>query len=164
MHLKKIAIAYETAYRAKIKKMVWANVRYYLNPLNIVVIILALIVGYNLPENMTTYIFMLVLLLAASVIPVVYVKIKSAKIRTDNGKLSIVKEHINRAAFFYISYYIVTVGLNLFNRNWDIKSFATGSSNPTVNLVIVAFAVIYGLSVARLCRQEIKIPALNINE
>jgi len=159
----RIAIACEKAYRDKIKKTVWANVRYYLSPLNVIVIALALIAGYNLPETQTTYIAMLVVLLIVSAMPVIYARIKSARIKTDNGKESIVRTYITNRATLFLNYYLAMVGINLFTHTWNTKSFDAGNHNPRVNLFVVAFAVIYGLSIGRLCRQEIKSPILNIN-
>jgi hypothetical protein len=48
------------------------------------------------------------------------------------------------------------VGVDFFTHDWHFTLLKSTGQNPTVNLFVLAFAVVYGLSIARLCRQEIK--------
>ena len=137
--------------------MVWANVRHYLSPLNVLVMAVAMAGGYYLPETKTTYIVMLIVLLIVTVLPIIYTRVKSAAIKTDSGKQSIVREYVSkRAALLFCNYYLVMVGVDFFTHDWHFTLLKSTGQNPTVNLFVLAFAVVYGLSIARLCRQEIK--------
>jgi len=157
----RIAIDYEKAYRAKIKKMVWKNAGHYLKPLNAIILGLAIVAGYYLPENKTTYAILIAVLLIIAAMPVVYAHTKLANIKTDEGKQSIVKVHIMSSASFFIFLYLGITGVNFFlNDGWS-HTAKTGSRPPGANLFMIAFALIYTLSVMRLCRQEIKGLALN---
>jgi len=162
----RISITYEKAYRARIKKTVWANVRYYLSPLNVIAIALvSLIAGYKLPETQTTDIVILVVFLIASVFPIIYARIKSAEIKTDNGRESIMREQIrNRALLVFFNFFVVKIVFLMCREGWHATLLGASNHNPAVDLFLIAFAVIYGLSIARLCRQEIKGPILNIHE
>jgi len=160
----RIAVAYEKAYRKKVKKMVWVNVQYYLKPLNAVIIALAIAAGYYLPENTITYALLLAVFLIAAISPFIYARIKTAKIKIDDGKQSIVKVHITSLSTFWLYLYLGITGVNFFLHNGVLQTAKMGYRPPTANLFMIAFAIVYGLSVARLCRQEIKCAAINSNE
>jgi hypothetical protein len=156
----KIAIAYEKAYRIKIKKTIWANFRYYLNLQNILLLAVLFIIMFYLPQNKLTNIALFVCGIALAVVPVIYAHFQTQQVKTDAGKKSIVKEHIKtRAAFLLlINLYVLSPIIMNEHTSLSYKFYRFYSYyDSVIGMLLILFYIIYTLSIVRLCRQEFKI-------
>ena len=160
----KIAGTYEKAYRTKIKKMVWANFRLSLNPLNIAVILLSLILGYPLNETKSYNDVLIALLLVVSVLPMGYVHYKTRVIKTDAGKRSIVKDYVRKQAQVLILNYNMVNAIVYYSNKGYLPFIPLSACYPTVQILVILLSVLYGSSVIKLCNQEIKMPISATNK
>ncbi|MGZ3755634.1 MAG: hypothetical protein ACXVAY_09635 [Mucilaginibacter sp.] len=160
----KIAGAYEKVYRTKIRKMVWANFRHSLNPLNLAVIVLSLILGYPLGQTKSYYDVLIALLLIVSVLPIGYVHYKTRVIKTDDGKRSIVKDYVRKQARVLILNYNMVNAIVYFSNKGYLSFIPLSAYYPTVQILIILLSVIYGFSVIKICNQEIKLPMSAANK
>ena len=154
----KISKQYEKAYRAKIRKTLWANMKDYLNWQTIPLIALSVIIGFYLPHDKRVSLVFVVLLIVTSIVPYFYVLQKSQVIRPNEGKKSMVKNHVVTRAFLLLA--LINVILNLIGmigRDYHISYLNPRYFHPVVYVLLLSFFIIYGLCSMRLCRQEIKI-------
>jgi hypothetical protein len=158
----KISKQYEKAYRVKIRMMLWGNMKYYLDWQATLTIIILVTVGFYLPQTKTTSAVFGILLLVVATIPHIYATIKIKKRLNDNGKQSMVKNHIASRSFFLLAVFMLIYNLiGLAGRDLDIHYLNPRYFHPAIYVLLLSFFVIYGLSSMRLCRQELKIGEVN---
>jgi len=154
----KISKQYERAYRVKIRKALWANMKYYLNRQTIPLIGLSVILGFYLPLDKRVSLVFMILALIAAFVPYFYVLGKSKIIKTDEGKKSLVKNHIVARAFASMA--IINFLLNFIGwigRDYNIHYLNPRYFHPVFYILLIAFFIIYGLSCVRLSRQELRL-------
>ena len=156
----KIAIAYEKAYRIKIKKAIWANFRYYLNLQNILLLAVLFIIMFYLPHNKLTNIALSACCIALAVAPVIYAYFQSQQVKTDAGKKSIVKEHIKTRATFLLLINLYIFSASVWGNKHTISVFLS-DYNSVLGILLILFSVIYTLGSMRLCRQELRLVKSN---
>lgn len=154
----KISKQYEKAYRAKLRRTLWSNFSDYLTWQVIGLIILLVIVGFYLPHNKITSLIMMIAMLVIAFVTQIYSIRQSSKIRPNQGKKSMVKNHVARYGFFLLM--ITNIILNLIGmigRDYNIVYLNPRYFHPVFYILLLSFFVIYGLSSMRLCQQELKL-------
>ena len=152
-----VATSYESAYRAKIKKAMLANYKYFFNRKGMVVLLVLAAIGFYMPQNRPTSIVMMIGLFVLALFPLVYALIVSFKIKTAKGKKSLAKSYvISRSNLLIVLLGGITNLLNFLIHDEDITSLKPGYP-PAVFMVFIFMFSIYGLSVVKLCNQEFKL-------
>jgi hypothetical protein len=156
--IEKIAKSHEAGYRAKVRKMILANFRYYINLRSLVFIIALMCIGFSLPHTNLIIGIFFIAIFAAAAYSSLYAYIKLRAIKPKGGKLSLVYSHtIAQANFpliFLNSLLWVPQLPNIFSDHYKFK--LTNVYYPVVLALMLAFMIIYSLSCIRLCRQELK--------
>jgi len=154
----KISKQYERAYRKKIRKTLWANMKHCLNWQTIPLIALSVIIGFYLPHNKMVSVVFMVLMLIAAIVPYFYVLRKSRIIKPDEGKKSMVKDHVITRAFALLAITQVLLNLiGLIGRDYNITYLNPRYFHPVFYILLISFFFIYGLSCILLCRQELRL-------
>jgi len=156
--IEKIARLHEAGYRAKVRKMILANFRYYINLRSLVLIIVLMCIGFSLPHtNLITGIFFIAIF-AAAAYSSLYAYIKLRAIKPKGGKVSLVYSYIGGQANFPLIFLNALLWVpqlpNIFSEHYKFK--LTNVYYPVVLALMLAFMIIYSLSCIRLCRQELK--------
>jgi len=150
---------YQTAYRRKIKKALWANVRHYINWQTIPAMLILVVIGFYLPNTKVVSICMIVALFLVSIVPYIYIYRAARVIKTDKGKQSLVKNYVTSQANFLVL--IINLLFNLvanLSREWSPAAFLGPMQYPPVIfMAMLVFFVIYCLGCIRLSRQQFKI-------
>ena len=150
---------YQEAYRQKIKQAMWACFKYYLNWQTLPVVVLMFIVGFYLPHNKTTTVTLMIVLLLSAIIPMSYGYIGGRKIKTDDGKQSLLKNYVQKQSGFLVL--VCNIILNLLaslGRNWEPAAFLSPTHYaPAVFMAMMGFFFIYGLGCIRLTKQQFKL-------
>jgi hypothetical protein len=153
-----IVKTYEQAYRAKIKKGMWLNFKYYLNSKTAMVIFFFIIAGFFIPRTKATILIMLIGLVLTAIVPMVYARINSPKLKTGKGKQSIVKAYmITRSGYLLTLISLLLNVIGFIARQCNIAFLKPVNYHPVVYMLFFAFFITYGLSTIRLCKQEFKI-------
>jgi hypothetical protein len=156
-----ISKAYEKAYRVKIRKAIWTNMKYYLDWRGTILVSILLVVSFYLPRTTIAMVILFIMLFFAAYTPALYVYFKSKVLTIKEGKQSLVKNHVTSRASFLMVW--SGVWMNLLGnaaKNWEIPSlaFLNPMHYPSILLgIILVFFIIYGLSAIRLCKQEFKL-------
>ena len=153
-----ISKEYEKAYRKKIRKTIWANIRAYINFKSVLAMILSVALAVYLPRNKITMLIFFIALLLVALTPGFYAWLKTKAMHLDDGKQSLVKNHVNRQASFLTLILQLILNLMGFVANeYDIKFLKPINYHPVICMLLLCFFVIYSLSSMRLCRQELKL-------
>ena len=156
-----ISKAYEKAYRVKIRKAVWANMKYYLDWRGTILISVLLVASFYLPRTTVAMVILFTMLFLAAYTPVFYVYFKSKALTIKEGKQSLVINHVRSRASFLMIW--SGVWMNLLGNSakvWGIPSlaFLNPMHYPSILLgIILVFFIIYGLSAIRLCKEEFRL-------
>lgn len=150
---------YQQAYRRKIRKALWANVRYYFNWQTAPLMLMLVGAGFYLPNTKVVSATLMIALLLMAVVLQVNVYRAGRNIHTDKGKQSLVKTYVtNRANFLVL---IINVVFNLIAtlaREWKPAAFLGPMHYPPVIfMALFTWFVVYGLGCIKLSRQEFKI-------
>jgi len=162
--IEKIAKSHEDGYKRRVKKMIWANFKYFINLRSLVLIIALMCIGFSLPHtNLITGIFFIAIF-AAAAYSSLYVYIKLRAIKPKGGKLSLIYSHTITQANFPLIFLNSLLWLpqlpNIFSDHYKFKLINV--YYPVVLALMLAFMIIYNLSCIRLCRQELK-QVVNVN-
>jgi len=156
--IEKIAKSYEAGYREKVRKMILANFRYYINFRSLVFIIALMCIGFSLPHtNLITGIFFIAIF-AAAAYSSLYAYIKLRAIKPKGGKMSLVYSYTGGQANFPLIFLNALLWVpqlpNIFSDHYKFK--LTNIYYPVALALMLAFMIIYSLSCIRLCKQELK--------
>ncbi|QKJ31445.1 hypothetical protein HQ865_17285 [Mucilaginibacter mali] len=146
---------YQTAYRNRIRKTMWANCRHYFNWQTVPLMLLLMVVSFYLPNVKAVKGCMMVLLLLVSIVPVVYVYIKGRHIRTDKGKHSLTKGYMITVSNLMLAVFNLLV--NSINLLAPESALSPRYYLPTVCMFLLIISFIYGLSCIRVSNREFKI-------
>jgi len=154
----KIAGAYEKAYRVKIQRTLWANMKQYLSWQVIVIICMLLAISFYLPQNKPTALVFMVTLLIIAIIPQFYTLRKTNSIKPPKGKRSLAKQYVRYwggVLLIFSNLLLNTIGF--FGREYHINYLNPLHFYPAVYVLLISFFLIYSLSSMRLCRQELRL-------
>jgi len=160
--IKKIAIKNALAYHKKTGKILWADIKYYLHHPVALAMGTMIFVGFYLPQNKTTSIVLIALLIITAFIPAVYVYRQAKKTITGYKKLSVVKDYVRVRSTFLVPIVSLLFCSGTFGKLFDIYFLNPMHFYPVVYMLFINFFLIYGLSCIRLCNQEFKVFS-NIN-
>jgi hypothetical protein len=153
----KIAKTYENAYRSKIKKDLFENLKFYLNKPILTVIALLIVAGFYLPRTKVTITTIFIGLLLTAIIPLVYAHRNYPRIKIDDGKQSIIQSYMkSRALLLMTLINLILWVIGGAARTWNITFLNPVNYHPVIYMLLFSFFIIYGLSIMRLCRQEFK--------
>lgn len=163
--IENVARSHEDNYKSKVKKMVWANYKYYFNLKSLLFLTVFILSSFSLPHNkLSTEIYVVAIFIAA-MYPSVYARIKLKSIKPSQGKLSLIYSHTITQAN--------TAALLLNAALWLPQlPYIFADKDPGFKLInvplpvlalVLAMVIIYALSCMRLCRQELK-QFVNIND
>jgi len=156
--IEKIAKSHEDGYKRRVRKMIWANFRHYINFQSLIFIIALMCIGFALPHtNLIMGIFFIVIF-AAAAYSSVYAYIKLRSIKPKGGKISLVYSHTITQANFPLIFLNALLWVpqlpNIFSDNYKFKLLDV--YYPAILALVLAFMIIYNMSCMRLCRQELK--------
>lgn len=156
--IEKIAKSHEDGYKRKVKKMIWANFRYYINFQSLVFIIALMCIGFSLPHTNLIMGIFFITIFAAAAYSSAYAYIKLRSIKPKGGKISLVYSHIITQANFPLMFLNALLWVpqlpNIFSDNYKFKIL--DMYYPATIALLLAFMIIYNMSCMRLCRQELK--------
>jgi len=156
----KISSQYEKAFRTKIRKAFWSNIRYYLNWQTIPAFVLLIITGFYLPHEKNVNSVIMAVLLVIAVITQIYAFTVSRKLKVPKGKISLVKSYVSTSSMFLmIIINLLINGVGFAARELNIGFLDPKYYHPVIYVLLLCFFIIYGLSSIRLCRQSFKIAA-----
>jgi hypothetical protein len=156
----KISKQYEKAFRTKIRKAFWSNIRYYLNWQTIPAFALLIIAGFYLPHNKSLNTVFVIVLLVIAFSTQIYSLIISWRLKASQKKISLVKNHVLiRSMFLMIITNLLVNGVGFAARELNISFLDPKYYHPVIYMMLLCFFIIYGLSSMRLCRQSFKIAA-----
>lgn len=156
--IEKIAKAHEDGYKRKVRKMIWANFRYYINFQSLIFIIALIGLGLLFPHTKLVMGIFFIVIFAAAAFSSVYAYIKLRAIKPKGGKISLVYSHTitqaNVPLLFLNALLWVPQLPNIFNDHYKFRLLDI--YYPVVLALVLAFMIIYNLSCMRLCKQELK--------
>ncbi len=156
--IEKIARSYEAGYREKVRKMILANFKYYINFRSLVFIIMLMCIGFLLPHTNLIIGIFFIAIFAAAAYSSLYAYIKLRAIKPKGGKMSLVYNYTGGQANFPLMFVNSLLWLpqlpNIFSDHYKFK--LTNVYHPVVLALMLAFMIIYSLSCMRLCRQELQ--------
>ena len=162
--IEKIAKSHEDGYKSRVRKMVWANFRYYINFQSLVFIIALVGLGLLFPHTKLVLGIFLIVIFAAAAYSSAYAYIKLRSIKPKGGKISLVYSHTITQANFPLLFLNALLWLpqlpDIFSDNYKFKLLDI--YYPSVLALLLAFMIIYNLSSIRLCKQELK-QSINID-
>jgi len=150
---------YRKAYGRKISQTMWINFKHYLNWQTLPLILLLVTSGFYLPETKPVTLVLIMALLITSIIPAVYMYVKTINIKIEKGKQSLIKSYVMARCYFLIwGFNLVFDVIAPLSREWRPIGFLNPAHYPAVILMLMfSIIVIYGLSCIRLVKQEFKI-------
>ena len=155
--IEKVAKSHEDGYKQKVKKLIWANFRHYLNIHSLLFTTALIFIVFLLPHNKLTVGVILIAIFAAAAYSSVYAYFKLRSIKPKAGKISLVYSHTitqaNMPLLFMNALLWIPQIPGEFNDSYHFKIV---NLYPTVLAVFLAFVLIYNLSCMRLCKQELK--------
>ena len=156
--IEKIAKSHEDGYKRRVRKMVWANFRHYINIQSFVFIIALMCLGFLFPHTKLVMGVFLIVIFAAAAYSSAYAYIKLRNLKPKGGKISLVYSHTITQANFPLLFLNALLWLpqipNVFSDNYKFKLWDI--YYPPALALLLAFMIIYNLSSMRLCRQELK--------
>jgi len=156
--IEEVAKSHEKGYKTKVKKLIWANYKYYINVWSLLAISIVVVLCSRLPNDKLVKDSMIVLLTASIAYPLFYVFFKLNKIKPANGKQSLVYSHILRQAYLPVLILNMVVYLPkipfMFMNDFDFSVLKY--LNPPIMALFIVLLAIYDLSCIRLCKQELK--------
>lgn len=156
--IEELAKSHENAYRSKVRKMIWANYKYYLNVKTLLFTIVLMLLSFELPHNKLTLFVLVIAIFAAALFSTVYAYIELRSIRPSRGKTSLVYAHTLVLANFPLV--LLNCALWLPQLPYELMDKDPGFKLVNIPLPVLAFVLalvlIYDLSCMRLCRQEVK--------
>ena len=155
---KKIASHYQKAYDVKIRKMLAANFRYYLNVPALITILLLCVIGFYLPQNKPMAVSFMIAMVLVALTPQFYVYLKTNKINSTKGKRSIVKQHVRYwSTILIIVNNLILNCIGFLGKEYKINFLNPIYFHPTFYILLLSAFTIYALSSMRLCRQELRL-------
>jgi hypothetical protein len=158
MGIEKIAKSHEDSYRSKVRKMIWANYRHYLNLKTLLFSATLILLGYVLPHTKLSSLVLVIAIFIAAMYPSVYARIKLKNIKPAKGKLSLIYSHVLMQANF--AALVLNAALWLPRLPYILADKDPGFKLVSIPLpvlaLVLALVLIYDLSCMRLCRQELK--------
>jgi hypothetical protein len=162
--IEKIAKSHEDGYKRKVRKMIWANFRHYINFQSLVFIIALMCIGFSLPHTKLIMGIFFIAIFAAAAYSSLYAYIKLRAIKPKGGKISLVYSHTITQANFPLIFLNALLWVpqlpNIFSDNY--KFSILDIYYPAILALLLALMIIYNLSCMRLCRQELE-QFVNIN-
>jgi len=156
--IEKIAKSHEAGYRHKVRKMLLANFRYYINFQSLIFIIALMCIGFALPHTNLIIGMFFIAIFAAAAYSSVYAYIKLKAIKPKDGKISLVYSHTITQANFPLLFLNALLWVpqlpNIFSDHYKFKVLDV--YYPAILALVLAFMIIYNMSCMRLCRQELK--------
>lgn len=156
--IEKIAKAHENVYKRKVRRMVWANFRYYINFQSLIFIIALVGLGLLFPHTKLVIGIFFIMIFAAAAFSSVYAYIKLRAIKPTGSKISLVYSHTitqaNVPLLFLNALLWVPQLPDIFSDNYKFK--VLDIYYPAILAFLLAFMIIYNMSCMRLCRQELK--------
>ena len=157
--IEEVARSHEMGYKAKVKKLIWANYKYYVNIWSLLFTSAAIIICNELPKTKSVKNMMVIFFAICVFYPLIYVFIKLNCIKPEKGKQSLIYSHILRQAYFPIllfnmMIYLPKIPIMMFGGDTDFNVLKV--LNPSIMALVIALLAIYDLSCIRLCRQELK--------
>jgi len=156
--IEEVAKSHETAYKAKVNKLIWANYKYYINIWSLLFTSAAIIICSELPATKPFKNTMIILLALTIFYPLFHAFIKLNRIKPAKGKQSLIYSHILRQAYLPVLVLNMIIYLPkipfMFINDTDFNVLKL--LNPSIMALVIALMAIYNLSCIRLCKQELK--------
>lgn len=156
--IEELAKSHENAYRSKVRKMIWANYRYYLNFKTLLFTIALILLSFELPHNKMTSLVLVMAIFTAALFSTVFAYVELRSIKPLRGKTSLVYAHTLILANFPLV--LLNCALWLPQLPYELMDKDPGFKLVNIPLpvlaLMLALLLIYDLSCVRLCRQELK--------
>lgn len=156
--IEELAKSHENAYRSKVRKMIWANYRYYLNFKTLLFTIVLIVLSFELPHNKSTSLVLVIAIFVAALFSTVFAYVELRSIKPSRGKTSLVYAHTLILANFPLV--LLNCALWLPQLPYELMDKDPGFKLVNIPLpvlaLVLALILIYNLSCVRLCRQELE--------
>lgn len=156
--IERIAKSHENGYKHRVRKMIWANFRHYVNFQSLVFVIALVSFGLLFPHTKLVMGIFFITIFAAAAYSSAYAYIKLRSIKPKGGKISLVYSHTitqaNVPLLFLNALLWVPQLPDIFSDNYKFKML--DMYYPAILAFLLAFMIIYNMSCMRLCRQELK--------